>query len=891
MSEDKNYSKIYAAAQLLFSPSQVVELRAIFKNGRVDSGYFDDFDLLADTAASLDRRPEVTGVYWTLNPVNPDCIHRAKNRMREWASKSNGGATTSDREILKRGFILTSRICKVYGTTARKGDNTPERPHRRSVLLPIRSSITLTAEQIEAVASLMPENPRSKPGRPRKNASAVIDVPSWVEEHLGHITITEKKAKDGVDLYVLSECPFDPQHKAPDSVIGQMSSGAVFFKCFHNSCQGHDWKKLRERFDSKGASLWEENDTNQKEPREFIEALRESTGLPVVEVGGGQLRDVVAAVIDTFKSAMGENGPLLYVRGGSLARIAADSNGRLKPGIVASAAMPEIMSRAANFVRIGKNGCVDVFPPESIAKAIVNRDGWPFPELKGIVEIPVLRKDGSVLKTPGYDGTSALYYHPVGSMPVIPENATKEDAITAARFILDILSDFPFQDDASRDNAVGMLLSAIIKEIAGLVPIALIDAPTKGTGKTRLAQLASIVATGRETPLSPEVRDDEEWRKQITSMLIADRQVVIIDNIERTLRSGQLAAVLTTSEWSDRILGKSEALHLHSRTIWIATGNNIRLGGDIARRAYWIRLDSNLPRPWLRDPKNFKRELPAWAVSHRTEIVGALLTMASAWFRDGKPSWAGRPLGSYETWSRTVGGILEYCGMTAFLTNLENLYEQADDEPAQWPAFFQAVLDVFGHDAPFSTKILAERIISDNTLKSALPEKLGDAGDKGFATRLGLALRKRRDQVYETDGGFSRLEEAKSDIRRQKPQWELVFSQSAPPAPHAPRYSADAGEEKNIPENLPEISNELFYSFRERTAKGGARGAGGAGGAENRIASDDYESDEREAIQSEWEEKPCQDLAVCRFFGTSNRPQAHPCIILSHMTEVISSFF
>jgi hypothetical protein len=230
MSEDKNYSKIYDAAQLLFSPSQVVELRAIFKNGRVDSGYFDDFDLLAEAAASLDRRPEVTGVYWTLNPVNPDCLHRAKNHVREWASKSKGGATTSDKEILERRFILldfdganrpagisatneelraaekkavcvarflssrgwdnpiaamsgngyhllyrtalpndqrsaelvkkllvslslffdddetkidtsvfnASRICKVYGTTARKGDDTPERPHRRSVLLRIR---------------------------------------------------------------------------------------------------------------------------------------------------------------------------------------------------------------------------------------------------------------------------------------------------------------------------------------------------------------------------------------------------------------------------------------------------------------------------------------------------------------------------------------------------------------------------------------------------------------------------------------------------------------------------------------------------------------------------------------------------------------------------------
>jgi hypothetical protein len=441
-------------------------------------------------------------------------------------------------------------------------------------------------------------------------------------------------------------------------------------------------------------------------------------------------------------------------------------------------------------------------------------------------------------------------------MPSIPENATRDDAVSAARFILDILSDFPFQDDASRDNAMGLLLSIIVKEIVGLVPIALIDAPTKGTGKTRLAQLASIVATGRETPLSPEVRDEEELRKQITSLLIADRQVVIIDNIERALRSSQLAAVLTTLEWSDRILGKSEVLHLHSRAIWIATGNNIRLGGDIARRAYWIRLDSNLPRPWLRDPGEFKRELPAWAASHRTEIVGALLTMALAWFRDGKPVWAGQPLGSYEAWSRTVGGILEYCGMTGFLSNLENLYEQTDDEPAQWQAFFHAVLEAFGKDAPFSTKMLTERIMNNDSVKSALPERLGDAGDKGFPTRLGIALRKRRDQVYETDGGCVRLEETKPDIHRQKPQWKLVFSQSAPPAPLAPRSSADAGKEKNIPEKLQGISNGFFNSLQERAAKGGARGTGGA---DDGSASYDYEFEEREAIQSENGDKPCRD--------------------------------
>jgi hypothetical protein len=100
------YSHILQAANILFLPSQVVELRAIFKNGRVDSGYFDDFKLLAEAAVKLDERADVSGVYWTLNPVNPDCLHRAKNHLREWASKSKGGAATSDAEILERRLIL-----------------------------------------------------------------------------------------------------------------------------------------------------------------------------------------------------------------------------------------------------------------------------------------------------------------------------------------------------------------------------------------------------------------------------------------------------------------------------------------------------------------------------------------------------------------------------------------------------------------------------------------------------------------------------------------------------------------------------------------------------------------------------------------------------------------
>jgi hypothetical protein len=218
--------------------------------------------------------------------------------------------------------------------------------------------------------------------------------------------------------------------------------------------------------------------------------------------------------------------------------------------------------------------------------------------------------------------------------------------------------------------------------------------------------------------------------------------------------------------------------------------------------------------------------------------------MALAWFRDGQPSWAGRPLGSYEVWSRTVGGILEYCGMTGFLSNLENLYEQTDDEPAQWAIFLGAVFDAFGENNPFSTKSLTESIAGGNaqSLKPALPDSLGDATDRGFPARLGRAMKKRRDQIFEIREKLIQLKEYLQDGHRQKPQWKLIIVTDAPLAPFAPLLGDDGRKEKSI-----------IFSSGERAEERGAKVAKGAKSDNDGF---DYEIEEREAIRNEG--KPCQ---------------------------------
>ena len=267
----------------------------------------------------------------------------------------------------------------------------------------------------------------------------------------------------------------------------------------------------------------------------------------------------------------------------------------------------------------------------------------------------------------------------------------------------------------------------------------------------------------------------------------------------------------------------------------------------------------------MRDSRDFKRELPAWAITHRSEMVVALLTMARAWFLDDRPEWAGRPLGSYEAWSRTVGGILEYCGLRHFLSNLEDLYEQVDDEPAQWRIFFGAIFEVFGENNSFSTKALIERISGEsvsiyehegdyggnnknNSLKSTVPDSLGDTQDKGFSRRLGLAMRKRRDQIFETGERFIQLKEDMPDRHRQKPQWKLITIKDAPSASFAPSCSNHSIAEKIIPETHQGDKTQLFSLSMEGAAEHSAQGALGAEG-ENFVFEDDPE--ERAAIQDE----------------------------------------
>lgn len=93
-------AEVRRAAGVLFAPGQVVEVRALSDGSRPRSGYFDDFDLLAEKVEALAADPSITGIYWTLNPCHPELLARRQNRI------GVAKETTTDVGILERRWLL-----------------------------------------------------------------------------------------------------------------------------------------------------------------------------------------------------------------------------------------------------------------------------------------------------------------------------------------------------------------------------------------------------------------------------------------------------------------------------------------------------------------------------------------------------------------------------------------------------------------------------------------------------------------------------------------------------------------------------------------------------------------------------------------------------------------
>jgi len=207
------------------------------------------------------------------------------------------------------------------------------------------------------------------------------------------------------------------------------------------------------------------------------------------------------------------------------------------------------------------------------------------------------------------------------------------------------------------------------------------------------------------------------------------------------------------------------------KNVWVATANNLELSLEIARRSYWIRLDAQLEKPWERPAQQFEHpDLKAWVRENRSKILSALLIVGRYWFVKGQPEAKDTPVvGSFEAWSKTLGGVLAAAGVEGFLENSKALYEKAISHSGLWSAFLEVWHETYG-----STGVTAGQVSDDlqGTGSAALREVLPDEFslmDENLSRKLGRAFGKHEGIRY----GEAGYHLAKVGERKRSVLWSV----------------------------------------------------------------------------------------------------------------------
>jgi len=482
--------------------------------------------------------------------------------------------------------------------------------------------------------------------------------------------------------------------------------------------------------------------------------------VPIIINNNRQLREITVDCLEALYKARPKP---IYNRKGILVTIESE-DGQPYIEIINESMMRGYLAKCADFIRINSDREIETFPLPEVVKNILSLRSWRFPKLLGVIETPVIRPDGTIVTYSGYDEATKLYYHPGHLLlPHIPDKPSRNQLKRAISLVLEPFTDFPFTDGASKANTIAILLTLCLRPLfTGRVPLPLFDKPQQGTGASLITDIISIISSGKPAPMISPPRNEEEWKKTILSVLIKGQSICVIDNLETILQSESLSTAISQINYEGRKLQVSEVLTLPSVTIWMATGNNIRLGGDLSRRSIWIRMDARVPQPWLREVDKYKHpDLRQWVTEKRGDIIGAILTIGRAWVLAGKPkapfdsrltdttgkSELVKPtiLGGFEDWSRVLGDILAFIGVNGFLDNLQSMYSQMDAEGPAWATFLSALYGIIG-DNPTTTAELIALLDGNAELSSQLPITRDE--NKDFARTLGTTLSKKQDVRY-----------------------------------------------------------------------------------------------------------------------------------------------
>lgn len=429
-------------------------------------------------------------------------------------------------------------------------------------------------------------------------------------------------------------------------------------------------------------------------------------------------------------------------------------------------------------------------PSDQIVHAVYTTGEWRARPLVGLTSVPLIRPNGTILQDPGYDDETRFVYAPTVSFPRIEDKPSLDRCMTELQTVLEPLHMFPWKrTEDNRAPSLSAYLSMIltmmmVTSIRTNIPGFIVSANLKGTGKSKLANIASIIVTGRMEQTLAFVADDEENRKRITGALKRDRRIIMFDNVTRKISGDTVDMLLTTRKYSDRELGSSVNFDCDVNSITCWTGNNLEAEGDTTRRVIPIEIESKDLHP---EDRHFDFDPELLTMENRVEIVTALLTIVRGWYAAGCPRTRTSVMGSYEEWSSIIPEILVWLGASnpieARKTSsvvTDKMLRRLIALAALWETTEQClerprgltVQDVMRFLYPGRTEATHLR---SNELRAAFEDLTGEFGREALSRSLSYTLRIGNKRALNAEGRSFRIIGQRDHVSR----WTVVSRSGA----------------------------------------------------------------------------------------------------------------
>jgi hypothetical protein len=153
-----------------------------------------------------------------------------------------------------------SRIVKLYGTKAGKGDHCPalNRPHRISMVISAPDIVSVVP--MDLIDKIIDTRPVAQPSTPdakqktkndnngQKDQANIARIQSFIDKYLQHCNPKQPQPYEGGLKWRLDICPFNPDHSNTSAAIFCLNDGRYGFNCQHDGCKDKEWKDLKQLF-------------------------------------------------------------------------------------------------------------------------------------------------------------------------------------------------------------------------------------------------------------------------------------------------------------------------------------------------------------------------------------------------------------------------------------------------------------------------------------------------------------------------------------------------------------------------------------------------------------------------------------------------------------------